>query len=168
MPANAHPAGYTSSQIVLHWLIAALVVFQLIFGEDVGPAFDAFIEGRTPSPDTLLPANLHVYVGLLILALALVRLALRAMYGAPAAPEGEPAWQRYLAATAHVVLYGAIVLLPLSGAMAWYLGLEEVGEIHALGKPVLIVVISLHAAAALWQHFFARTDVLKRMLRPSA
>ncbi|MBX3530862.1 MAG: cytochrome b [Rhizobiaceae bacterium] len=160
------PTGYRLSQVVLHWVIAALVFFQLIFGEDIGPAFDAYLESRAPQPDALLSANIHAYVGIAIFVLALARLALRARYGAPPAPEGEPAWQRYLAAGAHLVLYACIVLLPISGAVAWYFELGDVGEIHQLGKPVLIVVITLHAGAALWQHFVARTDVLKRMLRP--
>jgi cytochrome b561 len=35
-----------------------------------------------------------------------------------------------------------------------------------LAKPV-IVVVSLHAAAALWQHFFVKSDLLVGMLRPA-
>ena len=40
--------GYSTSQIALHWLVAVLILFQLIFGEDMGGAWDAFEEGRTP------------------------------------------------------------------------------------------------------------------------
>jgi len=35
-----------------------------------------------------------------------------------------------------------------------------------LAKPVIIVVVGLHAAAALWQHFFVKSDLLVGMLRP--
>jgi cytochrome b561 len=52
--------------------------------------------------------------------------------------------------------------------LAWYFGMGEIGELHEIGKPVIIVAVAVHAAGALWQHFVARTDVLRRMLRPVA
>ena len=36
-----------------------------------------------------------------------------------------------------------------------------------LAKPVIIIVVSLYAAAALWQHFFVKSDLLVGMLRPA-
>jgi len=165
---SPHPAGYTRTQIVLHWLIAALVIYQLVFGEDIVPAFRAFMRGTEPEAGMALGADLHVYVGLAILLLAVVRLALRIRHGAPALPADENIALQYIARLAHLVLYAAIFLMPLTGALAWYLGWGEVGEIHEIGKPVLIVVVAAHAAGALWQHFVARTDVLRRMLRPAA
>jgi cytochrome b561 len=161
-----HSAGYTRAQILLHWLIAALVIFQLLFGEDIVPAFRAFNRGVEPAADAMFSANLHVYVGIAILVLAFVRLALRFSYGAPALPEGESTWLRLLAQIAHVVLYAAIFLMPLTGILAWYFGIEWVGEVHEIGKPVTIAAIAAHAAGALWQHFVAKSGVLMRMIRP--
>jgi cytochrome b561 len=165
---SSHPSGYTHTQIALHWLIAALVVFQLVFGEDIVPAFRAFRQGAEPASDALLSANLHVYVGLAILILAILRVALRIRYGAPPLPADENVVLQYVAKLAHVVLYAAIFLMPVTGALAWYFGMGEIGELHEIGKPVIIVVVLVHAAGALWQHFVAKTDVLKRMLKPMA
>lgn len=165
---SSHPTGYTTAQIVLHWVIAALVIFQLVFGEDIVPAFRAFRQGTEPQADALVSANLHVYVGLAVLVLAVLRLALRMRYGAPPLPADENIALQYIAKLAHVVLYAAIFLMPLTGALAWYLGLGNIGEVHEIGKPVIIVVVAVHAAGALWQHFVARTDVLSRMLKPMA
>lgn len=165
---RSHPAGYTASQIVLHWLIAGLVIFQLVFGEDIGPAYDAFMDGTAVPPDSVLPATLHVYIGITVLVLALARLVLRLRYGAPAMPADENAVLRFVAALAHIILYAAIILMPLTGILTWYFGLEEIGELHEIGKPVLITVVAVHAAGALWQHFVAHTDVLRRMLKPIA
>lgn len=165
---RSHPAGYTRAQIALHWVIAALVIFQLVFGEDIGPAFKAYRQGTEPQADALLSANIHVYAGLAVLVLAVLRLALRIRYGAPELPADESIAMRYIAKLAHIVLYAAIVLMPLSGALAWYLGMGEIGELHEIGKPVLIVVVAVHAAGALWQHFVVKTDVLRRMLKPTA
>ncbi len=58
--------------------------------------------------------------------------------------------------------------MPLTGALAWYFRLERIGELHEIGKPVIIVVVAVHAAGALWQHFVVKTDVLRRMLKPMA
>ena len=162
------PTGYTRAQIILHWVIAALVIFQLIFGEDIVPAYRAFMKGTEPDSATLLPANIHIYIGLTILLLAVIRLALRFRYGVPPLPADENIVLQYIAKAAHIILYAAIFLMPVTGAAAWFLGIGSIGEIHEIGKPVIIIAVALHAVGALWQHFVARTDVLKRMLRPIA
>lgn len=165
---QSHPTGYTRTQIILHWVIAALVIFQLVFGEDIVPAFRAFMKGTEPASDAMLPANLHVYIGLAILVLAVLRVALRIRYGAPPLPADKNVVMHYIAKLTHLILYAAIFLMPVTGALAWYLGMGEIGELHEIGKPVIIVAVAVHAAGALWQHFGAKTDVLRRMLRPMA
>jgi cytochrome b561 len=81
---------------------------------------------------------------------------------------GESVLQRWLATAVHLILYAAIVVMPLTGAAAWYLGIGWLGEIHEIGKPVIIIAVLLHAAGALWQHFVQKSDVLVRMLKPKA
>ena len=56
--------------------------------------------------------------------------------------------------------------MPLTGATAWLFGVELAGEVHEFLKNVLIAVVALHIAGALYEHFVTRSDVLKRMLRP--
>ncbi len=75
---------------------------------------------------------------------------------------------KWIAAATHFVLYLTIFGMPATGALAWYFGLRSMGEIHELAKPVVIIVVGLHAAAALWQHFYLKSDVLVRMLKPAA
>ena len=58
--------------------------------------------------------------------------------------------------------------MPVTGALAWYLGVRAMGDVHELAKPLIIILVTLHAAAALWQHFFVKSDVLIRMLKPMA
>jgi len=165
---QARPPGYTMTQIVLHWLIAALVVFQLVFGEEIAPAYRALRRGTEAPASDLFNADIHVYIGLLILVLAVARFALRLRYGVPPAPEGESAVQKWIAAATHFILYLAIFGMPITGMLAWYLGIGAMGEVHQFAKPVIIIAIALHAAGALWQHFVAKTDVLTRMLKPGA
>ncbi|WP_315923533.1 cytochrome b [Mesorhizobium sp. SP-1A] len=163
---TSSPRGYTATQIFLHWVIAALVVFQVIFGDWIKPAYRAFRRGTEAGAGELFQADVHVYVGVLVLVLAIARLALRLVHGAPAAPAGESAVQKRIAMATHLILYLIIFLMPVSGMMAWYGGIHLAGELHETAKPVIIVVVFLHAAGALFQHFVGKTDVLTRMLRP--
>lgn len=163
---STRPTGYSLAQIVLHWVIAALVIFQLVFGEEIADAYRAYRRGTTPDADDLFQSNIHVYIGLAVLALAVVRIALRIIHGAPPLPAGQPRIQTAIAHLAHAVLYVAIVAVPISGAVAWYLDIPAAGEIHELAKPVIIVTVLAHAGGALIQHFVKKTDVLMRMLRP--
>jgi len=167
MTVASEPAGYTATQILLHWAIAALIVLQLLIGEDIKPAYRAFSRGGTPTSGDLFNANFHVYVGLAVLVLAVWRLVIRLQSGVPSAPPEESIVLKRVAAATHFLLYLFIFGMPITGALAWYFGFGAMGEIHELAKPVVIVIVSLHATAALWQHFFVKSDVLVRMLRPA-
>ena len=167
MTVAHEPAGYTGTQIVLHWTIAVLIVLQLVIGEDIKPAYRAFSRGTEPAAGDILNANIHVYVGLAVLVLATWRFAIRLRDGVPAAPPEESILLKRIAAAAHFLLYLLIFGMPITGALAWYFSFRVMGEIHELAKPVIIIVVGLHAAAALWQHFYAKSDVLVRMVRPA-
>ena len=168
MTVANEPTGYTGTQILLHWAIAALIVLQLVIGEDIKPAYRAFSRGTEPAAADIFNANIHVYVGLAVLVLAVWRLAIRLQRGVPAAPSEESVMLKRIAAATHFLLYLFIFGMPITGALAWYFSLRAMGEIHELAKPVIIIVVGLHAAAALWQHFYVKSDVLVRMLRPAA
>ena len=60
-PRKAAPAGYSLLQIVLHWTIAALVIFQLFVNDGIQHAFDDRMDGD-PVEDGAA-ALLHVAIG---------------------------------------------------------------------------------------------------------
>ncbi|MES2970396.1 MAG: cytochrome b/b6 domain-containing protein, partial [Pseudomonadota bacterium] len=78
------PKGYSVTQIRLHWIVAGLIVLQLIFGEGIKDAFD-IIEDGGPARYDLVTIS-HIAAGALVLAFAVWRLALRARRGVPALP----------------------------------------------------------------------------------
>lgn len=164
--AKAPPAGYTRLQILLHWVIAALVVFQVLFGEEIKPAYRAMRRATEPSAADVFNANIHIYVGIAVLVLAAWRLFLRFRHGVPLLPENESRIAKMIAVATHGILYLIIFGMPLTGLAVWYLGIYDLGDVHELGKPVIVIFVTLHAFAALYQHFIARTDVLMRMLKP--
>lgn len=161
------PQGYSRLQVVLHWTIVVLITLQITFREAIEDAFDDRIDGDAVRAEDQLGATLHVAAGLTILALAIIRLIVRLRRGAPPVPAQHSAAMRFVAKATHVVLYGFIFLQPLSGASAWFLGVETPAKVHAfLVWYVFLPVLALHIAGALAEHFVFRTNVLRRMLKP--
>lgn len=163
----AHPAarGYSATQITLHWAIVLLVFFQLIFGESMTTVIDAKPGEAVDGADASL-ATAHIWVGFAILALALFRLFIRLRDGAPPAVDG-PAAIVLAAKITHILFYVLLIAVPISGIVAYWVT-PEAGDVHELGKPIFIILIVLHAGAALWHQFFLRDGLLMRMLKPGA
>lgn len=164
--AKRDVGGYSGLQIGLHWAVVLLILFQFLAHEGMEHTYHAGHRGETPDAFDVFMANLHIVAGLLVLLFALTRLWLRLTRGAPKPPQDQPALIRFAARASHVLLYLLIILMPVSGISAWFLGLEPAGVAHGLMFNLLLAVIALHIAGALYEHFIARTDVLKRMTKP--
>ncbi|MER3547397.1 MAG: cytochrome b [Rhodanobacteraceae bacterium] len=161
-----------------HWLIAILILAQGAIGLTMVDL------GMTPTKVKVFA--LHKSIGLTVLALALLRLAWRITQRVPRDPP-MPRWQRAVAKLSHFLLYVLILALPLSGwlfnsaanfPLEWF-GLFHVPSLtHGLDPAlkawslrahvalfwILVGVLAVHVAGALWHHFVQRDDVLLRML----
>lgn len=102
---------YTTTAIVLHWLIALLLLGQFAFGL----MLDDIPRG---TPERGMYVNLHKSSGILIGLLIVLRLAWRLMHAPPPLPDRMPVWQRHAARLSHAVLYLCMLMLPLSGYLA--------------------------------------------------
>lgn len=158
--------GYSGSQIFLHWTIALLAIFQLIFGESMTATVDAAEEGTNPSNSDQLLGQMHYWVGLAILALVAVRIGVRLAQGAPA-PSIESGLVSMLASATHALFYALLVAVPVTGLLGYYLG-DPWGNLHTWAKPAFIVLIALHAAGALFHQLFVKDNTLRRMLVPES
>jgi cytochrome b561 len=161
--STSQPFSYSRLQITLHWIIAALVVFQLVFGEAMGDLGHALRDGRAPDSVTFLLGNAHIWVGSAILALMILRIALKLTRGTPA-PIPGPRLQEIAAKSIHGLFYLLLLVAPLTGLAAWFLGVRAAGEVHEVLKPVFIILIALHVVGALWHQFIVKDETLKRML----
>jgi cytochrome b561 len=160
--------GYSRTQIRLHWTIAILVLAVFVTHEAFLAAQDALRHGHTLSASQTALNELHLWGGALVLPLSVWRLVVRLRAGAPEQPAREPRIFRTCAAVAHLLLYGLIFLLPVSGILSYYGLLPTVSSIvHNAGEPALFILVVLHVAASLMHHFVWKTDVLRRMLRAS-
>ena len=68
------------------------------------------------------------------------------------------------AAAMHWTLYLVLLAAPVSGLVAYY-GIADVGDLHGLSRPILIVLVALHVLAALYNQYVRKDGTLTRMLR---
>jgi len=176
IPNNAN--RYTGTAKALHWLIVALLIVQFIV------AWSMPHIGRNTQPGTLI--NLHHSLGLLILAVAILRLGWRATHREPAPDDGLPPWQVKSARIVRWLLYLLLFVVPILGwiSASWrgfpvtMFGLFELpkliatraagwrwtGDIHGLlANYAMLALVGLHVAAALYHYFFRRDGVLQRI-----
>lgn len=157
--------GFTASQIGLHWIVAALVIFQLIFGESMNVVLRAAARGTPISASEQWWGDAHYWVGIAILVLAAVRLSVRVVVGAPAPVAND--WTQTAAQLMHGLFYALLLASPLLGLLGFYLG-EPWDDVHALSKPVFIVLITLHVLAALYHQLWLRDGTMRRIVVPVA
>lgn len=158
------PEGYSTTQIMLHWSVATLVAFQFFVNDEISDAWRAFVTAGEIGEEAAAAASIHVVIGLAILVLALWRVWLRVSRGVPPPPENEPKVLRMAASGTHAALYVLIILTPLSGAAAWFLGAQPAAAAHGVFRALLFVVVVLHIGAALLHLVVLRSDVFWRML----
>jgi cytochrome b561 len=97
---------FTPLQRLLHWLIAVCILAMLFIG--VGMV-------STVTPKFLPLVAIHKSLGIAILVLALIRLAVRLRYGAPALPADLPEPMKLAAHLSHYALYALMIGMPLLG-----------------------------------------------------
>ncbi|MGO8737647.1 cytochrome b [Rhodoblastus sp.] len=99
---------YDAVAVVLHWTMA-LGIFVLI---GVGLAMK---HAGLPKSRVIQLFQLHKSIGVVILLLAVARLAWRLVRPAPPLPDALPALERKAAQAGHAALYALMLALPLAG-----------------------------------------------------
>lgn len=159
MPA---PKGYTRLQIALHWIAALLIVQQYLFKDAISAAWEAATKGLESAFNPLVLA--HVAGGGMVLLFALWRVSIRARRGAPDVA-GDSAIQRALAKAVHLGLYALMILMPVSGSVAWFGGVEVAAQGHNILKIALLALVALHVGGALYHQFVLKDGLITRMRR---
>jgi cytochrome b561 len=155
--------GYSRAQIGLHWAIVLLLIVSFVSHEGMQDAWRAFNKGSEDYAN--VGARVHVWIGVLILGLALVRLVLRLVRGAPALPEGGHPVADMIAKLTHLGLYLLIVIIPAAGLAARFGGIEAAGEVHETLFKVLLALTALHVAGTLVHQYVLNDGLIRRMMR---
>jgi cytochrome b561 len=184
---NSPALRYTPVAIVLHWTIAAFILFNLSLG--------FFMEGfARPLKEIVVP--LHISSGMTILALTLLRILWRLSHRPPPLHAGLLPWERAAAHGVHALLYVLMLAMTLTG---WsiisahapnphggpkYFGLfhlppigplsqleataqkaahERFVQLHSIGAWIFLGLLALHVAGALKHQLVDRHAELARM-----
>jgi cytochrome b561 len=97
---------FAAPQRLLHWLMAICILSMLFIG--VGMV-------STITTKYLTLVQIHKPLGIAILILALIRLAFRLYYGAPALPADLPAPIKLAAELSQYIFYALMIAMPLIG-----------------------------------------------------
>ena len=170
---------YSGLAMLLHWLVAALVIAQLLI---------AVTAERAPTREAggAIMAN-HVALGVLIFALVAVRLVWRQLSPPPPANPNHATWERTLARIVYFAFYTLLLVMPIAGWIAMssfgepisVFGLfqlpalpvpnnpalgEQIFELHGASGIALLVLAAFHSLAALKHTLLDKDRTLFRML----
>ncbi|NKE45851.1 cytochrome b [Roseomonas frigidaquae] len=179
---SLHPDGqYSALAKWFHWLTVPLLFTALATGLVI----------RFMKDDAKMPFYaLHESLGLLILGLALARLAWRGIARPPALPDHLPRAMRAAAAGVHHALYAALIIQPLLGFMTTnaygfplqgqtaFLGFIDLPKFmeaapglanvlhwgHSLIGWAFPFLLAAHIGGAIFHHAIRRDGTLLRML----
>ncbi len=171
---------YSPTARVLHWLTAGIILLLVI---PMGLWLAYFRPESEPLKMRLY--NLHESFGILVLVLALLRVAYRLIRPAPAWPADTPASVIRLARISHLSLYALLILMPVSGFLAtnaWGFPLslfnvlplpspigkdEAIAKLlsttHWVGGALLGLFILAHLAGAVLHRLVRRDSLARRM-----
>jgi cytochrome b561 len=178
---------YTRTAVIFHWVIAVLVISNIILAWTF----------KTVPDDIAQPfTNAHKTVGITVLGLALLRLLWRFGHRPPPFSPTIPRWQVIAARTGHAALYFIILAMPLSGwiydsawewaasvpinvfglfempRIAWVANMptepkkvvdEWSGDVHVALSYVLYVLVAAHLIGAAKHQWFDRVPIMQRM-----
>ena len=166
-----------------HWLLGIAILGMIDFGW--------WMNHFPARHDRFFYRSIHADIGYAVLLLMVLRLIWRGLNPTPVLPDASPRWERILARVSHGALYAVTILVAMlgwahSGARAqnysdWF-GLFHVPQFtapdraaaqawedrHIFFAYVLLALIVIHAAAALWHHFVRRDRVAARMINGEA
>lgn len=171
---------FRSPARILHW-ITALIVLLLVIPAGVWIRYFEPADGAFK----LRLYNVHESLGVVVFALALMRLVYRWLQPPPAWPVATPGWVRLLSGFSHTSLYALLILMPVTGFLAtnaWGfplkvfemlpipspIGKDEVlakalSFTHWCGAASMGALLVAHLAGAVYHRFVARDALARRM-----
>ncbi|MBI5131524.1 MAG: cytochrome b [Rhodopseudomonas palustris] len=174
---EATGSAYGITAKVFHWAIVLLLMVQF----PIGWLMPDIRQGETPGA----AMGIHLFIGLSILLLIVLRLAWRLSHPVPAAV-GLHRWQRVASECVHWLLYASVFGTTMTGWFfasfrGWPISMfasmplpalttpgspiaRLIGSWHSAAGWALLFAIAVHVLAAMFHAIVLRDDVLRRML----
>ncbi|WP_299354751.1 cytochrome b/b6 domain-containing protein [uncultured Shimia sp.] len=162
--------------VFLHWLLALMIIGGLIMGGNV------LAETPNDDPFKLVALRMHMAMGILILALMVIRLVVRLVTTKPPHADIGNARVNKLGTAAHWLFYVVVIAMCASGlAIANMAGLPAIvfggsgaplpsdfsafppRMAHGALATVLTLLILGHVGAGLWHQFVTKDGLFGRM-----
>jgi len=197
MPLSENAAAgetltYSAPARFLHWSVAALVIAALPLGFIIADRYETNVPdgpGKAQfEATTELLSSSHKLIGLIILALMVLRLGYRLINGAPRPEPTLAGWEKGLSHAVHWALYLLLIVVPIGG----YLGIsygdyltifgvkipglialhdgdnhdkisEMIFKYHGIGATVIMWLAGFHIVAALYHRLVKKDAVVARM-----
>jgi cytochrome b561 len=173
-----HLQPWPRASIVFHWSTVLLVLATLALG--------LYMTELPNSANKMRLYALHKSLGLTVLGLTVLRLAHRWFVRAPDNAPNNPPLLRLAARITHVALYLLLLIVPLLGwlmnsaagfPLKWFQWIKVPALVHAdpgmkvwaadahwFSANLLLVLVLVHALAALKHHHVNRDHTLRGML----
>lgn len=181
-------AKYTRTAMALHWVVAVLIIINIVI---------ILAVDYLPDERIRLAIDTHKSTGITVLGLAILRLLWRYSHKPPELPGTYARWERRASNAAHVLLYVLLFLMPLSGwlhdsawkdaashplklfglvpwpRIGWIMEIESVfkktlhtafGAVHTYGSYLLYALFVAHIGGALKHQLVDKHAELQRML----
>jgi len=153
---------YTVLQRRLHWLVLLLLALQYSLQVPMKAAMATIEQGQTLSFLQFLVTTAHTWGGISIAAIMIWRWQLRRRRVPPGAGNLTPMHERVVR-WHHISLYVVLVLMASTGALFYFLELQQAAQWHEWGKWLLLVLVGAHIAGAL-SHAIRGDTVFQRMM----
>jgi Cytochrome B561 len=166
---------YSMVAIWLHWIIAILIIANIVIGIGHDPLGDMI-------PGVM---NIHKSIGLTVLVLSVLALLWRLMNIPPPLPTTMSKRLKRAAAIMHRLLYALMIIMPLTGwimssagprPLNWFNlfdvpkfavargdAIVSIAGTHGLLGLIFGALVIGHIGAALWHQFVRRDNLIARM-----
>ena len=158
------PRFFSRFQFMLQGFLVLLIAVQVVLHGPMSETWERVEDGLAAKFSPLV-AVLAV-LGLLTLGLAVWRIVLRLMRGAPEIPEKDPKFLKPAMQLIFFGLYALLALIPVSGAVAWFGQTEEAARVHEAMAILVLVLAGPHLMSVLYQQSVSGSEAMARIKEP--
>ena len=155
--------GFSKYQVIVHWLVACFILFQIATGSTMSNDFLALKDGKISIEEVHKNSWYHLFFGLTIFLSMVIRFILRIILGVPKPTKQSSSLTIILAKIIHWLFYLVLLIVPISGFVAWNTSNLLIGNLHSASVNALYVLVLIHLIAIVYHQIFLEDNLIDRM-----